>query len=195
MKTREIIERIRTICLTILLLTVTINIPEVNAQESQQKRNGENLSGSLDRLGKDLSEKLNLSESQQGRIRTILREFQEKITLTGNTDEKGKVKNEPVPPDKTNKTRQDRTDVKNNDDIDLSTGTAKTKNQTNENMTNSSSHIAVNFERARIDADSRIEEMLTPEQAIQYGKIKSDWWDKVRENTNPGIIRNTEEGK
>lgn len=153
---------------------------------AQEKRDESQLGKAVEELSAELTSSLNLSESQQDRLKGILTDFQSDLKGT----DRGKSPEE----DLTNEARQDKTDVKgeNNrdlsgdDGVDVNTGTARTKNETDENnMTGKGNQGAVSFERARIDADSRIEDLLTPEQAIQYGKIKSDWWDKVREKIRP----------
>jgi hypothetical protein len=163
------------------------------AQNNQSKSPSGRNSATFESLSRELSDNLKLSQFQENKLGGILEDFQSELSGIGQI-KSGKESDETFSMDSTSvATRNDKTAVKDRDEVKqdgdnstINTGRAKTKSESDDNnMTGSRGNpMAVNFERARINADSRIEDMLTPEQAIKYGKIKSDWWDKVREKVH-----------
>ncbi|MDP4173930.1 MAG: hypothetical protein Q8933_08180 [Bacteroidota bacterium] len=163
------------------------------AQNDQYKSPSGKNSAAFESLSRELSDNLKLSQFQENKLSGILEDFQSELSGIGKI-RSGKENNETFSMDSSSvTTRNDKTAVKDRDEVkqdkdnsQVNSGRAKTKSENDDNnMTGSRGNpMAVNFERARIDADSRIEDMLTPEQAIKYGKIKSDWWDKVREKVH-----------
>ncbi|MGE5498412.1 MAG: hypothetical protein ACM3Q2_10095 [Syntrophothermus sp.] len=179
-------KRYMTVYVLSVLFFLMMFSPILSAQENDRDQ-GTRTDKNAGNLSRDLAGRLKLSDAQESQLKGIMAHFQDALAA-------GKIRNETDPAgraaeDNTVKARRDHTKVENetSDEEGTNTGNARTKNQSQAEMGGMSRSASVIFERARTEADSQIEEMLSPDQALQYGKIKSDWWDKVRETVKPSF--------